>query len=124
MESWEQLLDDLRSEFLLREGELRLLHEVDLRILKEGEELASTIAFVAEETQDLLRADHVEIFIRRGRSLVTAQASPVIDPDEFAYVNSALEPCIAHGQAVIFRDLRTEPFGGHVPRNSAPGTPF
>jgi hypothetical protein len=34
MERWESLLEELRAEFLLREEELELLHEIDLRLLE------------------------------------------------------------------------------------------
>jgi signal transduction histidine kinase len=125
-ETWEQLLDDLRSEFLLRRGELALLHEIDLRILTNNEGIPETLGFILDETRRLIDADHAEVFLRRGHNLVTAQASPRgASPEDFPHADSALQPCVEDRKTVRFEDLRKDgSVKGYAPRNTSPGVPF
>ena len=42
---------------MLREKELELLHEIDLRILDSGVPLNETLPFIVHRTQDLLESE-------------------------------------------------------------------
>jgi signal transduction histidine kinase len=75
MERWEELLEDLRYEFLMREEELELLHEIDKRILDNQRPLNEIFDFIVGRTQELLRSDRVIIFLRRGGSIEVAYSA-------------------------------------------------
>jgi signal transduction histidine kinase len=75
MERWEELLEDLRYEFLMREEELELLHEIDRRILTTERPLNEIFDFIVGRTQQLLGSDRVIIFLRRGSSLEVAYSA-------------------------------------------------
>jgi signal transduction histidine kinase len=75
MEQWEHLLEELRNEFILREEELELLHEIDVQLLcSERQPLNDTFDFIVRRSQELLKADRVIIFLRRGGSLEIAHS--------------------------------------------------
>jgi signal transduction histidine kinase len=92
---WEALLDELRAEFEVREAELRLLHEIDLKILDTRRKLPDTLAFIARETASLLKADSVQIYLRRGTMLeAAAESSAGLQADGSAHGESILSTCI------------------------------
>ena len=69
MEEWERLLDELHEELSLREQELELLHEIDLRLLATEPPTQEIFDFIVKGTQKLLRANHTTILLRRGTFL-------------------------------------------------------
>jgi signal transduction histidine kinase len=75
MERWEELLEDLRHEFIMREEELEFLHEIDVRMLRDDRPLKETFDFIVERTQQLLGCDRVVIFLRSGGSLKVAYSA-------------------------------------------------
>lgn len=79
MERWESLIKELRAEFLLREEELRLLHEIDLQLLESERPLATTFDFIVQRTQELIKSDHTHILLRRGRFLEGAYSTKESD---------------------------------------------
>jgi signal transduction histidine kinase len=68
MEEWERLLGELHSELSLRERELDLLHDIDLRLLDE-QSPQEIFDFILRETKDLLGAEHATILLRRSTFL-------------------------------------------------------
>lgn len=79
MERWESLIKELRAEFLLREEELRLLHEIDLQLLESERPLTTTFDFIVQRTQELIKSDHTHILLRRGRFLEGAYSTKESD---------------------------------------------
>jgi signal transduction histidine kinase len=79
MERWESLIKELRAEFLLREEELSLLHEIDLQLLESERPLATTFDFIVQRTQELVKSDHTHILLRRGRFLEGAYSTKKSD---------------------------------------------
>jgi GAF domain-containing protein len=69
MEQWERLLDELRDEFIRREEEFELLHEIDMQLLQSERPLSVTFDFIVRRTQELLGSDLTVILLRRGRRL-------------------------------------------------------
>jgi signal transduction histidine kinase len=69
MEVWERLLDDLRAELVLREKELDLLHQIDLRLLASDQHSEDIFDFIVRETKELLEAGHTTILLRRSTYL-------------------------------------------------------
>jgi signal transduction histidine kinase len=79
MEEWERLLEELKAEFLLREEELELLHEIDLQIVESDGPLDETFHFIVGRTQALLNSDRTHILLRRGSDLATIYSSSDTD---------------------------------------------
>lgn len=69
MEEWERLLGELRAELTLREHELELLHEIDLRLLATEPPTQDLFDFIVKRTQKLLHANHTTILLRRSTFL-------------------------------------------------------
>jgi signal transduction histidine kinase len=69
MEEWERLLNELRAELSLREQELELLHEIDLRLLEPDESSQDIFSFIVTRTQKLLQASNTTILLRRSTLL-------------------------------------------------------
>ena len=69
MEEWERLLNDLRTQIILREQELDLLHAIDLRLLDPVHSPDELFAFIVSRTQRLLQASHLTILLRRSTFL-------------------------------------------------------
>lgn len=69
MEEWERLLDELRAELTLREKELELLHDIDLRLLATEPPTQEIFEFIVARTQELLKAEHTTILLRRSTFL-------------------------------------------------------
>jgi len=75
---WEQLLFQLRDQFLLRERELWLLHEIDKQLLESERPSDDTFNFIVNQTKDLLGCPEVDIAIRRADRLITKYST---DPE-------------------------------------------
>jgi signal transduction histidine kinase len=69
MEEWERLLNQLRAEFIMREQELELLHEIDLRLLASERSSKDLFTFIVYQTKKLLHASNCAILLRRGTFL-------------------------------------------------------
>jgi len=69
MERWEHLLNELRAELTLREQELDLLHNIDLRLLASDESPQEIFTFIVGRTQELLQASHTTVLLRRSTFL-------------------------------------------------------
>jgi signal transduction histidine kinase len=90
VERWERLIRELRAEFLLREEELRLLHEIDIQLLESERPLAATFDFIVQRTLELIRADHAHILLRRGRFLESVYATNVSNPGQRVEISRSL----------------------------------
>ncbi|HUD36847.1 MAG TPA: GAF domain-containing protein [Streptosporangiaceae bacterium] len=75
MERWESLLEELRQEFVLREEELELLHDIDVQLLRSERPINATFDFIISRTEQLLKSDSTYILLRRGRHLDAAYST-------------------------------------------------
>jgi len=106
VERWERLIRELRAEFLLREEELRLLHKIDLQLLESERPLATTFDFIVTRTQDLVKADHTHILLRRGRFLEGAYSTKDSDLGQRIEIPASLVgQCLTSDQPVRISDL-------------------
>jgi signal transduction histidine kinase len=106
MEHWEVLIEELRAEFLLREEELRLLHEIDLQLLGSERPLATTFDFIVQRTQELIKADHTHILLRRGRFLEGAYSTKESDLGQRVDISASLAGlCLKLDQPVKASDV-------------------
>ncbi len=107
MEEWERLLDELRAEFVLREKELELLHEIDLRILDSRKPLDETLSFVVRRTQTLLQSEHIHVLLRRGRrDLETVYSSAQVDIGQLVPIGQSLTGrCLTENAIITIADL-------------------
>jgi signal transduction histidine kinase len=106
VERWERLIRELRAEFLLREEELRLLHKIDLQLLESERPLAATFDFIVERTQELIKADHTHILLRRGRFLEGAYSTKDSDLGQRIEIPASLVgECLTSDRAVRIPDL-------------------
>jgi signal transduction histidine kinase len=122
--SWETLLGELRAEFEIREAELNLLHEIDLRILRDDCELPETLEFIAFKTAQILDAGSAQIYLRRGKMLEAAVATAGPWPSNFPYDNSVFAPCFIESLPLIIDDLPSGENHSAVPFEMGPdGTP-
>lgn len=133
MEKWERLLEDLKEEFvlrerelLLRERELEFLHEVDLRILNSSEPLDSTIAFIAQRTQELIRSSHSHVLLKRGAHLETVYSSNDEDIGQLIPIDSSLTgQCFSQGIVLNISDLfKPEYKDRYIPLEGYAGAPM
>jgi signal transduction histidine kinase len=69
MEQWELLLEQLRAELTLREAELDLLHQIDLRLLDPDQSAQAIFSFIVKGAQKLLRSNHTTVLMRRSTFL-------------------------------------------------------
>jgi len=108
VERWERLIRELRAEFLLREEELRLLHRIDLQLLESERPLAATFDFIVQRTQELIKADHAHILLRRGRFLEGAYSTKDSDLGQrIAIPSSLVGQCLTSDQPVRISDVTT-----------------
>jgi transcriptional regulator with GAF, ATPase, and Fis domain len=104
--AWETLLEELRTEFLLREQELELLHDIDLYILKDDSRLDETFTIIANRTKALVGADHASILLRRGRFLETTYSSDDVDVGERVPVEDSITGrCITDRVCISIADI-------------------
>ncbi|HYK30768.1 MAG TPA: GAF domain-containing protein [Streptosporangiaceae bacterium] len=106
MERWESLLEELSTEFQLREDELELLHAIDLRLLENERPLSTTFEFIVERTKTLLRSDHVGILLRRGRFLESAYTTYQSELGQRVEISNSLAgECIAANKTISIPDI-------------------
>ena len=109
MERWERLIEELRAEFLLREEELRLLHEIDLQLLESERPLAATFDFVVQRTQELIKADHTHILLRRGRFLEGTHSTKDSDLGQRIEISASLVgKCLTSDRPVRISDVTAQ----------------
>lgn len=126
MEAWERLLEELRAEFLLREEELELLHEIDLRILDANRPLDATFSFIVERTQTLLKSDHTHILLKRGGQLETVYSSSGTDIGQrFRISDSLTGQCLSNSAMINVADLSATTYRErYVPIEGYQGPPI
>ncbi len=122
MERWEELLSELRHEFIMREDELELLHEIDVRMLGTDQPLNKIFEFIVEQTRRLLGADRVVIFLRRGGSLESAYSTDEAALGEQFDV-SARKFVIANSTTNIADVMQPPYLGEYVPIREQDGAP-
>jgi signal transduction histidine kinase len=111
VEKWETLLEDLRSEFQLREDELSLLNEIDKRILESEDTLRGVFAFAARRLRDLLQADHTQMLLRRGRFLETTYSGAGTDIGQLVPMTESLTGlCFIEDRVLNVGDVTEPPF--------------
>jgi signal transduction histidine kinase len=110
LEPWEQLLRELRSEFLLREEELELLHAIDLRLLKDELLLEETFSFITDRTRALIRSDHASILLKRGRFLEVTYSTDNLDIGQLISIPGSIAgKCLTGRKAICISDLDSSP---------------
>jgi signal transduction histidine kinase len=126
MERWESLLEELRAEFLLREEELELLHEIDLRLIQSERPLGTTFEFIIRRTLDLLGSDHMHILLRRGRSLETVHSTDTSDLGQRVDITASLTgEALATETIVNVADLTRSSYASrYVPIQGYAGAPM
>ena len=75
MEHREQLIQELRAELALREQELDLLHQIDLRMFDPDQTPKDVFKFIVHRTLELLQANHISILLRRSTYLESVYSS-------------------------------------------------
>jgi len=112
MEEWERLLNELRAELILREQELDLLHDIDVKLLDPNESPDDILNFTVQRTKKLLQANHTTILYRRSKFLepmysnlksVVGQRVPI--------AQSLTGLCMEKDETIIVADLTTDPLG-------------
>jgi signal transduction histidine kinase len=126
MERWENLIEELRAEFLLREEELRLLHEIDRQLLSSERPLGATFDFIVQRTQELIKADHTHILLRRGRFLEGAHSTKSSDLGQRIEISHSLVgESLALDRSVRISDLNAEDYRDrYVPIKGYTGEPM
>ena len=106
LQQWERLLQDLRAEFVLREKQLQLLHEIDIRLLKDDRRLDKTFKFITDRTRTLVGSDHASILLKRGRYLETTYSSDGIDIGQrLPIADSIAGECLTQRKIINIPDL-------------------
>jgi signal transduction histidine kinase len=125
-DEWQHLLRELRTEFMLREEELELLHDIDMRMIEEDLYLNETLSFITDGTKALLRAEHVSILLKRGTSLEVTYSSDGLDIGKrIAVPGSIAGRALTTMKPVFISDLTTSPLRhGYVPIVGYEGSPI
>jgi len=126
MERWESLLEELRAEFLLREEELELLHEIDLHLIESERPLSTTFEFIIRRTMELLGSDHMHILLRRGRALETVYSTEKSDLGQRVdIVTSLTGEALTTDKVVNIADLNRSPYERrYIPIKGYTGPPM
>jgi len=108
---WETLLEELRTEFLLREQELELLHDIDLYILKDNSRLDDTFTLIANRAKALTGADHTSILLRRGKFLETTYSSDDVNVGERVSIEGSITgKCVTNQVCISIDDIPASEF--------------
>jgi signal transduction histidine kinase len=111
MEAWERLLDDLRAEFLLREEELELLHDIDLELLRSERPLNAAFEFIIHRARKLFGAEHTTIMLRRGRYLEPSYSTSETDLGQRIDIATSLTgQCLSSDTTINVADLTMPPY--------------
>jgi signal transduction histidine kinase len=101
-----QLLDALRGEFLLRERELELLHETDLRILSKTDPLDKTLEFIAQGLRRLLGCQNTHVLLKRGSFLESVYSADGGDVGQQVPIKGSITGrCLLSVETVRIDDL-------------------
>jgi signal transduction histidine kinase len=110
MEEWERLLEELRAELIMREQELDLLHQIDLRMLDEELSHRELLPYIVERTQRLLRANHISILFRRSLFLEAAYSNlRSVVGQRVSIAESLTGLCLETGAPLRISDLAENP---------------
>lgn len=113
-ERWETLIEELRAEFLLREEELQLLHEIDLQLLGSERPLTTTFDFIVQRSKEIIKADHTHILLLRGRYLEGAYSTKDSDLGQRIEISTCLVgQCLTSDQPVRIPDVTTPEYWDH-----------
>jgi signal transduction histidine kinase len=111
MEAWERLLNDLRAELILREQELDLLHEIDLRLLDPDQSPLDIFSFIVHRTMKLLQASNTTVLLRRSTFLEPMYSTlKSIIGQRVAISESLTGLCLETEATVNVPDLRVSPY--------------
>lgn len=110
MEEWERLLDELRAELTLREQELELLHDIDLRLLDKEPPTQEIFDFIVKRTQKLLRSNHTTILLRRSTFLEPMYSNlKSVVGQRVSISKSMTGRCLETDETVNIGDLTAKP---------------
>lgn len=111
---------------MLREEELELLHDIDMRMIEEDLYLNETLSFITDGTKALLQAEHVSILLKRGTSLEVTYSSDGLDIGKrIAVPGSIAGRCLTTMKPVFISDLTKSPLRhGYVPIVGYRGSPI
>jgi signal transduction histidine kinase len=111
---------------MLREEELELLHDIDMRLIEEALYLNETLSFITDRTKALLHSDHVSILLKRGASLEVTYSSDGLDIGKrIAVPGSIAGRCLMKMKPVFISNLQTSPLRhGYVPIAGYRGSPI
>jgi signal transduction histidine kinase len=110
MEEWERLLNELRAELTLREQELELLHEIDLRLLEPEQAAQEIFSFIVVRTQKLLQASNTTILLRRSTFLEPMYSTlKSIIGQRVAISESLTGLCLENDSMVNIPDIMASP---------------
>jgi signal transduction histidine kinase len=126
MERWETLIEELRAEFLLREDELRFLHEIDRQLLGSERPLAATFDFIVQRSQELIGADHTHILLVRGRFFEGSYSTKDTDLGQRIEISACLAgQCLTSDRPLRIPDVTTpENRTRYVPIKGYSGEPM
>jgi signal transduction histidine kinase len=111
IQQWERLLQELRAEFVLREKQLQLLHEIDIRLLQDDRRLDKTFKFITDRTRLLIGSDHASILLKRGRFLETSYSSDGVDIGQrLPIAGSIAGECLTEGKTIYIPDLTSSEY--------------
>jgi|SRR5271165_6034607 len=110
MEEWERLLNEVRSEFTLREQELDLLHHIDLRLLAPEQVHEEIFAFIINKLHRLLHASHTTVLLRRSTFLEPTYSSLKSVVGQRVPISQSLTGmCLESDTLINVPDLLTSP---------------
>jgi signal transduction histidine kinase len=110
MEEWERLLNEVRSEFTLREQELDLLHHIDLQLLAPEQAHEEIFAFIINRVHRLLHASHTTVLLRRSTFLEPTYSSLKSVVGQRVPISQSLTGmCLESGTLINVPDLLTSP---------------
>jgi signal transduction histidine kinase len=110
MEEWERLLNEVRSEFTLREQELDLLHHIDVRLLAPEQVHEEIFAFIINRVHRLLHASHTTVLLRRSTFLEPTYSSLKSVVGQRVPISQSLTGmCLESGTLINVPDILTSP---------------
>jgi len=126
MEEWERLLDELRTELTLREQELELLHDIDLRLLADEPVHEEIFDFIVRRLQKLLRANHATILLRRSTFLEPMYSNLKSVIGQRVPISISLTgECLVNDQTLNVSDVLEPPYSlKYAPLRGYRGTPM
>ena len=126
MEEWERLLDELRAELTLREQELELLHDIDLRLLADKPVHEEIFDFIVRRTQKLLRANYAQILLRRSTFLEPTYSNLKSVVGQRVPISASLTgQCLDSDQTFNVADVLERPYSlKYAPLRGYRGTPM